>query len=405
MPPRQKLRDTPEFTPFLLVATLQVAAATVSSLALATLVYAATASPFLAALSMFGASLTQVAGAVLLMSAADRLPPRAATAALALFFAVGTAVLAVPGLPLGAVFAVLLCQGLAASVGGGVRYGLLGEILPREHYVLGRSVLGMGAGTVQICGFAVGGVLVGAVSPRGTLLGAAGLYATAAAVALTGLRRRKPRAVGRASIGETRRVNSLLWSSRSRRLLYLALWVPNGLIVGCESLFVPYAPGHAGQLFAASALGMLAGDTVAGRFLSVRLRRLLPVPLLLLLAAPYPLLALRPPLPVAVVALFIGSLGYAAGLLQQERLVGLVPVDVMGQALGLHSSGMLACQGVGAALAGAVAQGRSAGAGMAVMAVASVAVTLGLAVESGRIRRSRRGVERQLPAPQQASGG
>ncbi|MEU9099883.1 MFS transporter [Streptomyces sp. NPDC048361] len=405
MPTYQVLVRTPEFTPLLAVSALQVAASTASGLALATLVYTATASPFLAALSMFGGCFTQVVGAVLLLSAADRLPPRGATAVLALSFAVSTALLAVPGLPLGAVFAVLLCQGLAASVGGGVRYGLLGEILPKEHYLLGRSVFNMSAGAVQIGSFALGGVLVGALTPRGTLLAAAALYAAAAAVALLGLSRREPRTSGRASVAETWRVNSRLWRSRSRRLLYLELWVPSGLIVGCESLFVPYAPGRAAELFAASAVGMLAGDTVVGRFLGARLRRRLTVPLLLLLAAPYPLLALRPPLPVAAVALVLGSAGYGAGLLQQERLMALVPDELVGQALGLHSCGMLACQGLGAALAGAVAQHGSAGTAMAVMASASVAVTLALAVGSGRIRQPRPGVERQCRTSQRVFEG
>jgi hypothetical protein len=52
---------------------------------------------------------------------------------------------------------------------------------------------------------------------------------------------------------------------------------------------------------------------------------------------------------------------------------------MQGQALGLHSSGMLAMQGVGAALAGTVAQYTSPATGMAVMAVASIAITLALA--------------------------
>ncbi|MFG2721785.1 MFS transporter [Streptomyces sp. NPDC048416] len=380
MPTYQALRRTPEFTPFLLVSSLQVAATTVSSLALATLVYAATASPLLAALSMSGASLTQVAGAVLLMSAADRLPPRAATTALAVAFAASTALLALPGLPVGTVFAVLLCQGLAASVGSGVRYGLLGEILPRDHYLLGRSVLNMSAGAVQICGFAVGGVLVSVLSPRGTLLAGAALHGAGACVCLLGFVRRAPRAAGRPSIGETWRANSLLWASRSRRLLYIGLWVPNGLVVGCESLFVPYAPDHAGLLFAAAAVGMLAGDTLVGRFVSARWRRRLPVPLLLLLASPYVLLAPRPALASAVAAVALASVGFAASLLQQERLMALVPDGMTGQALGLHSCGMLSCQGLAAALAGALAQHMAAGTAMAVLAAASVTVTLALAL-------------------------
>ncbi|MFD7338516.1 MFS transporter [Streptomyces violascens] len=403
MPTYRELLRTPEFSPFFLVSCVQVAASTVSGLALATLVYAATASPLLSALSMFGASFTQVIGASLLMSAADRLPPRATTTAIALAFAASTTLLAVPGLPIGAVFVVLLGQGLVASVGGGVRYGLLDEILPRERYLLGRSVLNMSAGALQICGFAVGGVLVAALSPRGTLLAGAVLYSIAAAVARLRLARRPPRVSGRPSIAETWRVNSRLWASGSRRRLYIGLWVPNGLIVGCESLFVPYAPDHAGLLFASAAVGMLAGDTVMGRFLTPSWRRRLPVPLLLLLAVPYLALAPHPPVPLAVAAVTLSSVGYAASLLQQERLVALVPEGMTGQALGLHSCGMLTFQGIGAALAGTVAQRTSPGTAMAVMAAASITVTLVLAAGSGRIRRPRRPVEGRCPAPQTVS--
>ncbi|MYU13625.1 MFS transporter, partial [Streptomyces sp. SID8361] len=74
---------TPEFTPLFLTSATQVAASTASGLALGTLVYAATGSPLLSALSMFGPSLAQVAGALALLSAADRLPPRAALSGLA----------------------------------------------------------------------------------------------------------------------------------------------------------------------------------------------------------------------------------------------------------------------------------------------------------------------------------
>lgn len=369
----------PEFTPLFATAALQVAASTVGGLALGTLVYTATRSPLLSALSMFGASFAQLIGAAALLSAADRLPPRAASTVMALVFGLSTIVLALPGLPIWALFAVILGQGLVASVGGGVRYGLLSEILPADGYLLGRSVLNMSSGTMQIVGFAAGGVLVTVLSPRGTLLGGAALYLVAAIVARTGLSRRPPRAAGRPSISETWWTNARLWSRTSRRYVYLALWVPNGLIVGCESLFVPYAPDRAGLLFALAALGMLVGDTLTGRFVPRRWRRHLGAPLRLLLAAPYLIFALHPALPLAVAAVMLASIGYAATLLLQERLMELTPGDMHGQALGLHSSGMLAMQGVGAALAGAVAQHASPATAMAVMAAASVTVTLALA--------------------------
>src|SRR4051794_25112317 len=125
----RELFRTPEFTPLFATMSVQVAATTVTGLALGTLVYAATRSPLLSALSMFGSSFAQVVGAAALLSAPDRLPPRAAMTGVALAFAVGTAVLAVPGLPVWALFAIVLSLGLVAAVGGGVRYGLLSEIV------------------------------------------------------------------------------------------------------------------------------------------------------------------------------------------------------------------------------------------------------------------------------------
>ncbi|MFE2290423.1 MFS transporter [Streptomyces sp. NPDC059452] len=375
----RELFRTPDFLPLFATVSVQVAAQTASGLALGTLVYASTGSPLLSALAMFGPSLAQLAGALTLLSAADRLPPRGALTGLALLFALGTGVQAAPGLPLWAAFAVLLGLGVVSSLGGGVRYGLLNEILPQRGFLLGRSVLNMSVGGMQILGFAVGGVLVTALSARGTLLAGAALYVIAAALSRFGLTARPPRATGRASVRETWRINAVLWSSAPRRSVYLALWVPNGLVAGCESLYIAYAPEHAGLLFACGAVGMLAGDTLVGRFVPGRWRARLGAPLRLLLAAPYLVFALDPGLPVAVVAVVLASVGFSAILLLQQRLMALTPEELSGHALGLSTSGMLAMQGVGAAVAGAIAQPTSAATGMAVVAALSLAVTLSLA--------------------------
>ncbi|WP_406197018.1 MFS transporter [Streptomyces europaeiscabiei] len=372
----QDLFRTREFTPLFLSSALQAAASTIGGLALATSVYAATGSPLLSALSMFGPSLAQVLGATTLLSAADRLPPRGTLTGLAVVFAASAAFLALPGLPLWTVFAVIAAQGLVASLGGGVHWGLLNEILPKDGYLLGRSVFNMLHGVMQVAGYATGGVLVALLSPEVTLLVAAALYATAALCSFAGLTRRAPRASGRPSVAETWRTNARLWSSAPRRRLYLSLWIPNGLVVGCESLFVAYAPDRAGLLFACAALGMLAGDVTVGRLLPPRVRDRLATPLLLLLATPYLLFALHPPTPVAAACAALASVGFGASLVQQQRLLALTPPELTGHALGLHSAGMLTLQGVSAGLAGGVAQLTSPGAAMAVMAGASVTVTL-----------------------------
>ncbi|MFJ8793049.1 MFS transporter [Streptomyces sp. NPDC102462] len=346
--------------------------------------YRATDSPLLSALSMFGPSLAQVLGATLLLSGSDRLRPRAALTGISLSFAAGTAVLALPGLPIAALFGVVLVLGLVASLGGGVRWGLLNEILTKDGYLLGRSVFNMMSGIMQITGYAAGGVLVAVLSPRASLLLAAVLYLAAALALRLGLTARPPRAVGRPSVAETWRTNAVLWSARPSRLTYLGLWIPNGLVVGCESLYVSYAPDAAGTLFACAALGMLAGDVTVGRLLPGPLRARLATPLLVLLAAPYVIFALRPAVPLAAVCVALASVGFGASLVQQERLMTLTPDELSGHALGLHSAGMITMQGVGAALAGSVAQLTSPATGMTAMAAASLAVTLALAAAGRR---------------------
>lgn len=374
----RELFRTPEFTPLFLAGTLQVAGQTVSGLALGTLVYSTTSSPLLSSLAMFGPSLAHMLGAALLLSAADRLPPRSALTLLLAVFSAGTAAQALPGLPVWGVFALLPLLGVLASVAGGVRYGLLNEILRRDGYLLGRSVLNMSSGIVQLCGYALGGALVVLLSPRGTLLAGAGLYLAGAVVACCGLGTRPPRVAGRPSVRETWRDNALLWSSRRRRHVYLALWLPNGLVVGCESLFVAYAPDRAGLLFACGAVGMLAGDTAVGRFVPPRHRDRLPVPLLVLLAVPFLLFPLRPALPVACALVLCATVGFAASLPLQGQLMALTPERLSGHALGLHSAGMLAWQGIGSAAAGALAEHTAPPTGMAVCAGASLLVTLTL---------------------------
>jgi MFS family permease len=369
----------PEFASLFATSSLQVAAATVGGLALGTYVYVATGSPLLSALIMFGPSIAQIVGATSLLSAADRLPPRTAMAAVALLAGLGAAAQAIPGLALGVIFAIEVALGVLTPLSAGARYGLLSEILPADGRLLGRSVLNMSVGTLQICGFAVGAVFVTVLSPRGTLLLSAALWLLAAASSWLGLRPRPARAAGRPSIAATWRVNRLLWSSVPRRYVFLALWVPNGLIVGCEALFIAYSPRHAGLMYAFTALGMLAGDTLAGRFIPASWRQRLGPWLRLLLAVPYLAFAVVLPLPVAVTVVTVASVGYAASLMLQERLVSLTPDDLSGHAQGLQSAGMMAMQGIGAAIAGAVATGTSPATAMAVMAAASVAVTLLLA--------------------------
>ncbi|MGN6688256.1 MAG: MFS transporter [Actinomycetales bacterium] len=170
------------------------------------------------------------------------------------------------------------------------------------------------------------------------------------------------------------------------RPIYLMMWVPNGLIVGCEAVFVPYAGQHAGWLFGAAAAGMLVGDIVVGRFVHDPRRDRLVIPLRVLLAAPFIAFWLHPPLWLACLLAALAASGYSAALPIQERLVAHTPPEARGQVFGLASTGLMLGQAAGALVAGTVAQalgGGSPAAGRAMLVMAILSLTATAAIAKG----------------------
>ncbi|MFD0335083.1 hypothetical protein ACFQZ0_21195 [Streptomyces erythrogriseus] len=253
--------------------TLTVGASTLSGFALGTLVDRSTGSPFLTAVSMYGATFATVLGATTLMSVADGSRPRRTLVALQAVALAGACAQAVPGMPLAARFGLLLLLGFFQSLNTGTRMGLLAEAVPASAYVPARSLMNITAGGTSVLGFALGAVLLRHLTPQGLFLAAAGLTAAALTVTAATVRERSIRPPRRPGLRETWTTNGALLSRGGPRALLLNLWVPNGLIVGCEALFIPYAQQDAGLLLAAASGGMLLGDLTVGRLLSAEWRR------------------------------------------------------------------------------------------------------------------------------------
>jgi len=366
----------PEFRALWTSTALSTVAGTMSSLALATVVHRQTGSALLTAIAMFGPSMAQMLGATTLMSAADASPPRRT---LAVVGALTTASLVLQTIPnLGTTTRLLIVLGAAyvISIGSGVRWGLLSEVVPPESFPLARSTMNVAVGAFQVVGFAGGGLLLSTFTAPQVFVLAALVSAVAVPVLLFGIAERPPRRAARAGLGETWRGNRRLLTERHTRTLVLALCVPNGLIVGCEALFVPYAEDRAGLLFAAGALGMMCGDLYVGRFLTAHGRRRTNTALRLLLAVPFLAFAAAPGIAVATVLVAVASAGYAASLAQQEWLVALTPPALRGQVLGAESSARMTTQGACAVMAGALADLVSTAPAMAVLGVASLLVSL-----------------------------
>ncbi|WP_223835629.1 MFS transporter [Streptomyces venezuelae] len=372
---RSLLRNR-EFSGLYISFTLTVAASTLSGFALGALVNHRTGSPFLTAVSMYGATFATVLGALTLMSVADGKRPCRTLLLLQLVSLAGVAAQAVPGLPLVARFALLLTLGFFQSLGTGTRLGLLAEVVPVSAYAPARSLMNVTSGGTAILGYAVGAVLLRYLSPYELFAVAAALTALGTVVVAATVREHSIRLTRRPGLRRTWTTNAELFAHPGRRTLLLNLWVPNGLIVGCEALFLSYDPEGAGTLLAAASAGMLLGDLIVGRLLDAERRRRVAFALRLLLAAPFLLFAAHPPVLVAAVAVGLAGVGFAATLPLQEQLLEQTPEAIRGQVQGVESAGRMTCQGIGAALAGGLAQFVAPGTAMAVVAGVSVAVTV-----------------------------
>ena len=386
----RELFGVAEFRTLFVAQCLTMVAGATSGLALGTIVHAETGSAVLTGLSMFGGPLVALLASGFVLAASDTMRPRRALVLVAVVVAVADLAQALPGLTWPVRFGLLAVVWLVLSASAGAGVALMADLLPNDAFVLGRATLNIAVGSMQIVAYGVGGLLLIVLEPEGLFLLAAASSALAALLFRTRLADRPARASGPV-VRRTREVNRLLLGSRVLRPLYLSSWVPNGLIVGCEALFIPFAGQQAGYLLAATAAGMLTGDVVVGRFLPHHVRDRLVNPLRFLLAVPFLAFWFHPSIWVAMALGLVAAIGYADSLPLQERMVAHTPDDTLGQMLGLRAAGLRAGQAIGALLAGTAADllgvgPGAAGQAMAIMAAASILVSLALVPG---LRRSR----------------
>ncbi|MDL4820409.1 MFS transporter [Actinomadura opuntiae] len=395
-PPSARYRDVfgvPEFRTLFGVQTLLVTGESIRMIALSVLVFERTGSTLFAALAFSAGMLPYVVGGMFLLSLADRVPPRRLLTGYFLARCAVDGVLALGGLPVPGMLALVAGIGVFAPVGSASLGGRLPGLLSGDRYVLGRSVFTMTMAVAQIAGQAVGGLLLAVLAPSGTLLLAAASGGTAAALAWCGLKAPQPQADGDSSrfsgtVRETWQVNRRLLTDRRVRGLLLAWWLPVSLAVGSEAMAVPYGsglgrPGAAGLLLASSATGMFAGNLVLGRWVRPSVRERLTLPLALLTGAPLVAFVFGPGLAAACALMAAGAFGMGYDLNVQARVADVVPDRIQGQAVGLATMGIVT--GQAAAMAGAGALGGLLAPGY-VIAVCGVGSLVGCLVVVRRLR-------------------
>jgi len=266
-------------------------------IALSVLVYRLTGSPLLSALTFATALLPYVIGGTLLSAIADRYPARRVLVVCDLLHAGCVAAMTVPGMPVGALLALRCVPAAISPVFSGTRAATLGDIVGEgDLFVLGRSVIRITAQSAQLAGFAVGGLLLAAVSPRTVLaITAAGLCCSALLLRF-GTRHRPARhkngPSGGALLGDSLRGVRQLFADRRIRALLLLPWVPPMFVVMPEALLTPYADAQGldsvglGLLMCGMPVGAVVSEVLAGSLLGPRGRARLTLPVGVIAALP-----------------------------------------------------------------------------------------------------------------------
>jgi MFS family permease len=339
--------------------TVSLLGSVAAEVALSVLVYQRTSSPFLSSLTLAFGFVPQGVSALLLSGRVDRFRPRRLLVSCDLICAALVALMVVPGTPIAVLLLLAAGVGLVTPLFMGARAALLADILDAESFVSARSLLRVLSQSALLLGFAAGGLALAAVGARTLLVVDAFSFLASAAVLRWGTSEHTARAAGArppASDG--------FWAARDllrepilRRLL-LVTWIPAALFCSVDAMATPYADGHGrdvGLLLAAAAFGTITAEWLAIRVgLARRPRLVLPVALI----TGFALLgyAGHPAVQVAAVLNLVAALGGAIGQFVDKSLVDHLNEDVRGRLFALQGGLLMAVQGVGIAVAGAVAE-------------------------------------------------
>ncbi|MCA2222262.1 hypothetical protein [Nonomuraea aurantiaca] len=251
-----------------------------------------------------------------------------------------------------------------APVFAGARAAVLPRVLGGEVYIAGRSLFRLVAQAAQVGGFALGGLLLIALTPRAALLLNTGAFLVSAALLAVGVEARPAAASARSlslvrdSLAGLGRVFRLV---RLRRVLVFG-WAVPAIGVTPEALAAPYAQlaGFGtvglGLLMSALPVGTVLGEVLCLWIPSPARRLRLVVPLVLLMFLPQLAFGLRPGLPLAVGLIVLSGMGLAHHLGLDQLLMDAAPEEVVGRALSIQTAGLMFWQGIGFAVAGSAAQ-------------------------------------------------
>jgi MFS family permease len=360
---REVLAST-EFRAIYVASTLSWVGDYLARAAITALVYQITESVVASAAAFAISYAPWLLGGSVLVSLADRYPYRTVM----VFCDVGRMVImglvAIPGLPLPAVMALLLTSALLTPPFDAARSATLPSILAGDRYVVGVALHGTTAQPAQVAGYFLGAALA-AQNPRAALLINALTFGISALLVRTRVGLRQPAADPRDRsplLRETVDGFRLVFATPALRSLVLVVFCGALLVVVPEGLGAAWArvkadgPGVGlaqGMIMAAAPLGWILGALIVTRFVRPSTRQRLIRPLAIVTAVALVPMVLDPP--VAIVAVLAGVSGFAMGGLvpvANGLFVQALPSAYRARAFGVVQGGLHLLQGVAVLVTG-----------------------------------------------------
>jgi len=376
---------------------LSVAGDQLARVALTLLVYDRTHSSLLAAITFAASVVPAFIGGITLSGLADRLPRRRVMIACDLTRVVLVVVMAVSGIPIAVLVALLFLVTMIGAPFMSARAALYPDILAGDLYVLGTAVTMTTMQFAQVLGFAVGGAVVGFFGVRASLLIDAGTFALSALItcvwvrswpAVQAMAGRKAHAEPDAGGGLLAGLR-LVFTSPALRTPMLLGWlaafynIPEGVSAPLAAALGGGAVA-VGFILAAPALGATVGAITFSRFVAPARRMRWMSPLAVAASGVLILFVFRPPLPIALMVLVVSGLFDCYQLAANASFVAATPARQRSQAFGIAQGGMSLGQGVAIVVAGALAERYAPS--LVIAASGAVGSVAAIAIAFGRLR-------------------
>ncbi|ALG12395.1 MFS transporter [Kibdelosporangium phytohabitans] len=350
--------------------------------ALSVLVYQRTNSAALTGLTFALTYLPTMIGGLLLAGLGDRFPRRTVMVVSDVVRAVLVAAMAIPGVPLWLLCLLLTVVVMANGPFKAAQLALLPDILDEQRYVVGLAVRNVTVQSSQVAGFAGGGLLVSLLDPYLALGLDAATFALSALIIQVGVRWRPSARSAKDPVRLT--AFGSVWRDPRLRLIALVSWL-SLFYIAPESLAAPYAAElglgalAVGLIMASHPVGSIVGAYVFTRYVT-EANRLRSLALMGILAGiPLVFCVFRPELTTSMILFGLtGAFSTAYTLQCAATATRLLPDTGRAQGIGLLATAALTAQGIGALVAGSLADLSGASLAVAFCGMAGVAVAIPL---------------------------